>query len=457
MIDIDPALQPGDLLPAIRRMWSISGRKIRDIENNYPAEQGSPVFTVGGKYTARGWTEWTQGFVYGSALLQFEAGDDSEFLDIGRRNTLEKMAVHVTHFGVHDHGFNNISTYGNLLRLLEQGRLPEDPWQRHFYRLALKCSGAVQARRWTALPEGGFIYSFNGPHSLFADTIRSLRVLAVAHQLGHRLRGEQEQSVSLLERLIQHARSTSRWNVYFGTGRDAFDQRGRVAHESIFNLNNGCYRCPSSQQGYSPFSTWTRGLAWILCGFAEQLEFLADLPDDELEPFGGRQAVEKEFLHTAEATADFYIEQTPTDGIPYWDTGAPNLHRLGDCLMRPAEPNNDWEPVDSSAAAIAAQGLLRLGQYLLRRNQEEAAARFRQAGLTVLRTLLQDSYLGLDPEHQGLLLHALYHHPNGWDTVPEGSRVPNGEACIWGDYHLREVALLTQRLAETDNHPTFYL
>ena len=62
------------------------------------------------------------------------------------------------------------------------------------------------------------------------------------------------------------------------------------------------------------------------------------------------------------AVCDFYIEHTPTDGIPYWDTGAPDLWRLGDYLDRPADVFNDWEPVDSSAAAIAAQGLLRSGQ-----------------------------------------------------------------------------------------------
>ena len=46
----------------------------------------------------------------------------------------------------------------------------------------------------------------------------------------------------------------------------AYDVRGRVVHESIFNRNDGNYRCPSSQQGYTPFSTWTRetwlGAAW---------------------------------------------------------------------------------------------------------------------------------------------------------------------------------------------------
>ena len=48
------------------------------------------------------------------------------------------------------------------------------------------------------------------------------------------------------------------------------------------------FRCPNSQQGYSPFSTWTRGLAWAMCGFAEQLEFFGHLPDSEFEAFGGR-------------------------------------------------------------------------------------------------------------------------------------------------------------------------
>ena len=78
--------------------------------------------------------------------------------------------------GVHDHGFNNISTYGNLRRLMNEGRIEENQREWDFYELALKCSGAVQARRWTHTDDnGGYIYSFNGPHSLFADTIRSLR------------------------------------------------------------------------------------------------------------------------------------------------------------------------------------------------------------------------------------------------------------------------------------------
>ena len=105
--------------------------------------------------------------------------------------------------------------------------------------------------------------------------MRSMRALSLSHQLGHRLMGEKDSSkICLLTRAVQHTEATARWNVYFGEGRDAYDVRGRVVHESIFNLNDGSYRCPSTQQGYSPFSTWTRGQAWVLLGCAEQLEFL---------------------------------------------------------------------------------------------------------------------------------------------------------------------------------------
>src|SRR5207245_1963235 len=74
--------------------------------------------------------------------------------------------------------------------------------------------------------------------------------------------------------------------------------------------------------------------------------------------------IEEWMLEAARATADYYIAVAAADGVPYWDTGAPGLAALGDWGGRPADPFNDVEPVDSSAAVIAAQGLLRLGSYL---------------------------------------------------------------------------------------------
>ncbi len=438
------SIVPADLSLKIARMWELSALKIRALESSYDTAKGSPVFTMEGRWTSRGWTEWTQGFQYGSAILQFDATRDEEFLQVGRRNTRERMAPHVTHVGVHDHGFNNISTYGALLRLMNEGRVPENEWERAYYEMALKVSGAVQARRWTKIDgEGGYIYSFNGPHSLFVDTIRSLRSLAVSHSLGHCLMEENDKSVSLLSRLVQHAMATARFAVYYGEGRDSYDVPGRVAHESIFNVNDGNYRCPGTQQGYSPFSTWTRGLAWAILGFAEELEFLGSRDEKELE--GGKNQVLAALERPLHATAEFYIANTALDGIPYWDTGAPGLARLGPWRERPADPFNESEPVDSSAAAIACQGLMRYGSWL-RASGSQEADRYLGSGLAVLSRLLEEPYLSTESGHQGLLLHSVYHRPNGWDHIPRGRSVPCGESSMWGDYHLREAAVCAERL-----------
>ncbi len=470
MIQPKPARTPSDLVANLRRFWEISADKIRLIEQHYDASKGSPVFTVQGRYTTRGWTEWTQGFQIGSAILQFDATQDAEFLTLGRQKTLALMAPHVSHVGVHDHGFNNVSTYGNLLRLMNEGRIPANDWEKNFYELALKISGAVQANRWTDITptesgSAGFIHSFNGPHSLFVDTIRSCRSLVVSHLLGHIFQGEGDVRINLLERALLHINATATFSVYYGDGRDAYDAWGRTAHESIFNVTDGHYRCPNAQQGYTGFSTWTRGLAWAMCGFAEQLEALAVIPDTELAGLGGRESLEAMMLKAARATCDFYLANPSTDGIPYWDTGAPTLYKLGDYLNRPANPFNEYEPVDSSAAAIAAQGLLRLGNYLMT-DQRPSAIKgedgqkvgqiYWQAGLSVLDTLLQEPYLSTNSQHQGLLLHSIYHRPNGWDYVPEGSNIPYGESSMWGDYHLREVALYVQRIIDNAPYYTFF-
>lgn len=528
-LKIDDQLTAQALLPNIKRLFDLSAAKISSLQKSWKPERGAPVFTVQGRYTSRGWTEWTQGFQFGSALLQFDATGERSFLEYGRAATLAHMAPHLSHVGVHDHGFNNVSTYGNLLRLMREGRLAWNERESDCYELALKISGAVQAARWTQTADGtGFIHSFNGPHSLFVDTIRSCRALAVADRLGHVLMGEQDARISLLQRLADHALNTARYNVYYGEGRDAYDVRGRTAHEAVFNPANGSFRCPNSQQGYSPFSTWTRGLAWAICGFAELLEFLDIVPPEDLEaaispatsPTGpqlrawlerqgkpprkaqtpNRDTSAARLMQTcvdaATATADFYLENTCTDGIPMWDTGAPNLHRLGDYLGQPADPFNPWEPVDSSAATIAAQGLWRLARFLRRpstaspERPEPAhaaptrqrpprtrpqnanrphshpslrvgsvarlAARYRQAALTIARTLFSEPYLSTDPKHQGLILHSVYHRPNGWDYIAPGRKVPNSESSMWGDYHARELALLLLREAEGKPYLTFF-
>jgi len=444
-----------DLEEKLNHFWNLSGEKIRLINAEYDTAQGSPVFTVAGKYSTRGWTEWTQGFHYGSAILQFDATGEEDMLQYGKKQTKKQMASHVGHFGVHDHGFNNVSTYGNLLRLMLEGKIESNSWEREFYELALKMSGAVQARRWTRLSQGGFIYSFNGPHSLFVDTVRTIRSLMISHYLDHAIWAENDVEINLFERGIDHLVATANYCVFYGEGRDSYDVNGRTAHECIFNVKDGNYRCPNAQQGYSGFTTWTRGLAWAITGFAEELEFFMDADDADFETYMGKAAVTDHLLKAARAVCDFYIENTPTDGIPYWDTGAPNLHELGQYFERDADPYNEHEPVDSSAAAIAAQGFLRLGKFL-EDIDAEGSKKYKQAGLTIMNRLLEEPYLSQDNSHHGLILHSIYHRPNGWDYIPEGSHIPNGESSMWGDYHAREVALYLTKQLKGEQYYSFY-
>ena len=463
---IDETISPRELDRPLARLFDLAAQKVRLIDTTWDTSNGAPVFTVRGKYTSKGWTEWTQGFQYGSAILTFDATGDEQLLQLGRDRTLKHMTAHVTHTGVHDHGFNSLSTYGNLRRLMCEGRIPNNEWERNFYELAIKASGAVQANRWSGIavrepsPKSantsslGYIYSFNGPHSLFVDTMRTLRVLGLAWQLGHKLMHEGDRSADLLKRLVLHALATNQYILFHGDSTHLYDVRGRTSHEAVFNRNDGSFRNRSTQQGYSPFSTWTRGLAWAMLGYAEQLEFLATIDETRFANSVGlkKSDVVTVFESAARATCDHYLDGCAArDGIVYWDDGAPGLAKMGDWQARDAEPFNDHEPVDSSASAIAAQGLLRLGRSL-----GESGKKYTAAGLTMARRLLSDDYLATDPNHQGLLLHSVYHRPNNWDYVPSGRKVPCGESSMWGDYHLLELGVYLQRLSRGETYLTFF-
>ncbi|MEJ2057194.1 MAG: hypothetical protein P8X39_05080, partial [Desulfofustis sp.] len=137
MLTIDYTISPAALQSKVNKMFDLAAGKIIALENDWDPSRGTPVFTIRGRYTSRGWTEWTQGFQFGCAILQFDGTDEPRFLELGRTRTVDHMAPHISHVGVHDHGFNNVSTYGNLLRLMHEGRIAENVREKDFYELAL--------------------------------------------------------------------------------------------------------------------------------------------------------------------------------------------------------------------------------------------------------------------------------------------------------------------------------
>ncbi|MGE9295499.1 MAG: glycosyl hydrolase, partial [Puniceicoccales bacterium] len=100
MIDLKSAPTIASLKPQLDHVFELAKSKINAIDSEYDDAKGSPVFTVEGKYTTRGWTEWTEGFRYGIAILHFDATGDEESLKSGRDKTLARMATHVSHIGV---------------------------------------------------------------------------------------------------------------------------------------------------------------------------------------------------------------------------------------------------------------------------------------------------------------------------------------------------------------------
>jgi len=126
---IDASLTPQSLAGPIRRMWDLSAAKIRDTARSYDAAKGSPVFTAGGRWTSRGWTEWTQGFQYGSDILQFDATGEAEFLAQGRTATVERMAPTSPTSGCTTTGSTTSAPTANLLRLAAEGRFEAGPWE----------------------------------------------------------------------------------------------------------------------------------------------------------------------------------------------------------------------------------------------------------------------------------------------------------------------------------------
>ncbi len=170
---------------------------------------------------------------------------------------------------------------------------------------------------------------------------------------------------------------------------------GSTAHEGIFDTASGEFLRQSTHQGWRGDSAWARGQAWALYGFGTAYAFTRDA----------------RFLHTAEACADFYIERTPAGGVPPNDWDEPN----------PALP------YESSAAAIAASGMLDLADLT---TDPARGQRYREVAWRILDTLTGPEFLASEtPGWEGILKHGIYHQRKGLGV---------DESVMWGDYFFLE-------------------
>jgi unsaturated chondroitin disaccharide hydrolase len=138
-----------------------------------------------------------------------------------------------------------------------------------------------------------------------------------------------------------------------------------------------------------------RGLTWALYGFGTAYSFSNDV----------------RFLNTAEACADFYITHTPDHGVPPNDWAEPHPRR----------------PYESSAAAIAASGLLTLSRLT---GDPLRARYYHDYALQIVDTLTEPEFLATDtPGWEGILKHGAYHERRGLGV---------DESVMWGEYFFLE-------------------
>lgn len=166
-------------------------------------------------------------------------------------------------------------------------------------------------------------------------------------------------------------------------------------HTFFFDTETGGPLKGTTHQGYANDSCWSRGQAWGIYGNALSYRYHRD----------------PSLLEHARGLARYFLNRLPEDLIAYWDL----------CFVDGPEER------DSSAAAIAACGLLELSAALPVADMDHR--RFEQAALHILVSLATSYTTVTVPESNGILLHGVYGKPQG-----------NGvdECTGFGDYFYTE-------------------
>ncbi len=345
--------------------FDFAGRQLRQLVETYP--DYFPTYTVGGrwKHGGEGWTNWCEGFLGGEIWLMYRHTGDG-YWRAKAEHYSRLIEPRKADRSVHDLGFLFWSTWRRWYEVSGEPGIDEV---------------VVEAGRTLSLrfkERGGYLRSFVADESLFIDIMMNVGIIFYA--------GQQTGDAELLRKASQHCLTTRRYLVRGD---------GSTAHEGLFNTETGEFLRQSTHQGWRNDSSWARGLSWALYGFGSAYSFTHDA----------------RFLTTAEACAAFYIENTPQHGVPPNDWAEPN----------PALP------FESSAAAIAASGLLNLARLT---GDATRGKLYHDYALQILDTLTEPEFLAIGtPGWEGILKHGVYHQRRGLGV---------DESVMWGEYFFLE-------------------
>jgi unsaturated chondroitin disaccharide hydrolase len=341
-----------------------------------------------GLWTTRSSSDWTAGFFPGELWLMYEYTGNPVLRSAAEQWTAG-VAPQATNTGTHDVGFMIFNSSGQAYRITGDDG----------YRQTVLTAAASLDSRFSSVVGATRSWDFGSwSFPVIVDNMMNLELLFWSSKHGSDPMAMQQWS----SHAVSHADVTIASHVR---------PNGSTFHVVDFDPVTGAILSQETHQGYQDWSTWARGQAWGLYGFV----------------MAYRETHASNFLATAEALADYFLSNLPADQIPYWDFDAPNI------------PN---EPRDSSAAAIAASGLLELSTLA-----GDPADRqiYRSAAEGILGSLMSSAYLSDGQVSSGILLH-------GTGNKPAGGEID--VSLIYGDYYLIEALVRYLALPPADPVPS---
>lgn len=337
-----------------------------------------------GVYGAMDNTEWTNGFWTGMLWLAYEASGQARYREVAQRQVrgFKKridQRVNVEH---HDLGF----LYS--LSCVAAWKIAGDTCARD---AAIQAADTLLERY---LPAAGIIQAWGDLSNpaeagrMIIDCNLNLPLLYWATQVT----GDLEYARAADKHIAQAARYIVRDDA-------------STFHTFFMDPTTGAPIGGKTHQGHSDDSCWARGQAWGVYGF----------------PLVHRYKADPGLITLSARLANYFLNRLPDDLVCCWDlifTGGDHEH-------------------DSSAAAIAACGLLELARALPLLDPDRAV--YEAAALSIVETLGERYLLPLGEPGTGVLAHGVYHMPNG---------VGVDEACIWGDYFFLEALVRLTRVWE---------
>jgi unsaturated chondroitin disaccharide hydrolase len=325
--------------------------------------------TMDGIYQDRGDHWWTSGFWPGLQWIMYDMTQRDTYREKAWNWEL-RLEPHLLHLRLdHDVGFQFLPTAVIKYKLTGD----EDA-----KRIGLAAANFLAGRFNLA---GRFIRAWNREERIgwsIIDTIMNLPLLFWA--------SEETKDPRFRHIAIAHAK----------TVLDHFiRQDGSVRHIVVFDPETGVHVETLGGQGYDPNSAWSRGQSWAIYGMANVYRYTGD----------------EQFLNASKRVAHYFLSHLSEDKVPAWDFRV---------------PESEKEPKDSSAAAIAASGLIELGELT---GGMEGEFYKNQASL-ILLSLSSSSYATWElPEHEAILMHAT-------GAKPRNSEVD--VSMIYGDYYFVE-------------------